>query len=42
MKPRIWNQHYILLNNNVVYDLGIEIDSSLKYDVHINKIIGKA
>jgi len=26
----------------VVSDLGIEIDSSLKYDAHINKIVGKA
>jgi len=26
----------------VVSDLGIEIDSLLKYDTHINKIIGKA
>jgi len=25
-----------------VSDLGIEIDSSLKYDAHINKIVGKA
>jgi len=26
----------------VVSDLGIEIDSSLKYDAHINKIVSKA
>jgi len=26
----------------VVSDRGIEIDSSLKYDAHINKIVGKA
>jgi len=26
----------------VVSDLGIEIDSSLKYDGHINRIVGKA
>ena len=26
----------------IVSDLGIEIDSSLKYDAHINKIVGKA
>jgi len=26
----------------VVSDLGIEIDLSLKYDAHINKIVGKA
>jgi len=43
------NQHYSYFFNGrqindacVVSDLGIEIDSSLKYDAHINKIVGKA
>jgi hypothetical protein len=43
------NHHYSYFFNGckindacVVSDLGIEIDSSLKYDVHINKIVGKA
>ena len=29
-------------DSNIISDLGVEIDSSLKYDAHINKIIGKA
>jgi len=43
------NHHYSYLFNGcqindacVVSDLGIEIDSSLKYDAHINKIVRKA
>jgi len=43
------NHHYSYFFNGrqindacVVSDLGIEIESSLKYDAHINKIVGKA
>lgn len=34
--------NFLIPDSNVVSDLGVEIDSSLKYDAHINKIVGKA
>ena len=43
------NHHYHYFFNGcqindacIVSDLGIDIDSSLKYDAHMNKIVGKA